>query len=297
MENQHNKNSSTTLQDLRSEIDKIDNQMIDLLGQRMAIVSRVGELKKNNNEKFFIKSNREADMIKDLVKKSDSNFPKSAIVNIWRKIITAANMHEQPLNIAIHNPRNISDYAYLVKEYYNMEVPISFHDSVATIAIEMEKGETQIGIFALPLARDDNSDKSDFSENWWINLANNKLGIKIFAKIPFVDSDKVKVFDKIDLVAVAIKEAEKSSDDNSLIYIEVDKEISKNQVLSALKESGLEAKILKSVKSPQVENIIFNLVELRGFFLESDEVLKQFSKSKIRPFVKVLGSYAVPIRL
>ena len=69
MENQHNKNSSTTLQDLRSEIDKIDNQMIELLGQRMAIVSRVGELKKNNNEKFFIKSNREADMIKDLIKK------------------------------------------------------------------------------------------------------------------------------------------------------------------------------------------------------------------------------------
>ncbi len=291
MENQHNKNSSATLQDLRSEIDKIDNQMIELLGQRMAIVSRVGELKKNNNEKFFIKSNREADMIKDLIKKSNSNFPKSAIINIWRKIITAANMHEQPLNIAIHNPKNISDYAYLVKEYYNMEVPISFHDSVATIAIEMEKGETQIGIFALPLARDNNSDKSDFSENWWINLANNKLGIKIFAKIPFVDSDK------IDLVAVAIKEAEKSSDDNSLIYIEVDKEISKNQVLSALKESGLEAKILKSVKSPQVENIIFNLVELRGFFLESDEALKKFSKSKIRPFVKILGSYAVPIKI
>lgn len=291
MENQHNKNSSATLQDLRSEIDKIDNQMIELLGQRMEIVSRVGELKKNNNEKFFIKSNREADMIKDLIKKSNSNFPKSAIVNIWRKIITAANMHEQPLNIAIHNPKNISDYAYLVKEYYNMEVPISFHDSVAAIAIEMEKGETQIGIFALPLASDNNSDKSDFSENWWINLANNKLGIKIFAKIPFVDSDK------IDLVAVAIKEAEKSSDDNSLIYIEVDKEISKNQVLSALKESGLEAKILKSVKSPQVENIIFNLVELRGFFLESDEALKKFSKSKIRPFVKILGSYAVPIKI
>jgi hypothetical protein len=238
-------------------------------------------------------------MIKNLVDKSSSKFPKSAIVNIWRKIITAANMHEQSLNIAIHNPKNIPDYAYLVREYYNEEVPISFYDSAATIVVEMEKGKAQIGIFALPSSQTfEEVDQFHSSDNWWINLANNKLGIKIFAKIPFTDlGNKVDNSNKVNLVAVAIKEAEKSSADNSLIYVEVAKEISKTQLLASLKENGLEAKVLKSVKSPQVENIVFHLIELRGFYEESDDAIKNFTKSKIRPFVKVLGSYALPIKI
>ncbi|MBU6339611.1 MAG: chorismate mutase [Rickettsiales bacterium] len=295
MENQHNKNSKNSLTALRSEIDKIDNQIIDLLKQRMAVVSDVGELKKANNEKFFIKSSREADMIKELIKKLDFNFPKSAIINIWRKIIVAANMHEQPLNIVVHNPKNISDYSYLVKEYYNDEVPLIFHDSVANVVLEMEKGKAQIGIFALPKA---DEMKSDLTENWWINLANNKLGIKVFAKIPFIEFDKKsRITNDIELVAVAIKEAEQSIEDNSLIYVEVDKNVTKDDVVSALKTNGLKAKILKSVKSPQVENIVFYLIELQGFFTENDAMLKSFAKSEIKPFAKVLGSYALPIRI
>ena len=85
MQNQKNNNSENSLTDLRFQIDNIDDQIINLLGERMGIVNQVGELKKNNNEKFFIRSNREADMIKDLLKKSKSNFPKTAIINIWRK--------------------------------------------------------------------------------------------------------------------------------------------------------------------------------------------------------------------
>ena len=300
MENQQNKASQESLNNLRAEIDKVDDQLISLLGSRMKIIDRVGELKKNNNEKFFIRSNREADMIKNLVKKSDSAFPKSAIISIWRKIIAAANMHEQKLRIAIHNPKNIPDYSYLVREYYNEEVPIFSHDSLTNIVTEIEKGETQIGVFSLPKANQEGTAKSDeSSDNWWINLANNKSGIKVFAKLPFVEfaDKKANIQDSSNLVMVAIKEAEKSSEDNSLLYVEVPKEISKSQILSAFKENKLDAKILKSVKLAQVENMMFYLVEVSGFYEESDVTLKNFSKSKIKPYVKVLGCYALPIKI
>lgn len=296
MENQHNKKPDSALLSLRDEINEIDDQLIQLLGKRMEVVNKVGELKRSNHETFFIKSNREADMIKDLIKKSDSNFPKSAIINIWRKIITAANMHEQPLHIAIHNPNDVPDYAYLIREYYNIEVPISLHDSVTNIVLAMERGEAQIGIFALP--KSNQRDIVNASENWWINLANNKLGIKIYAKIPFVDlGNKSRMSDEIELVAVAIKEAEESYEDNSLLYVEVDKMISESKVLAILKENNLDAKVLKSVKSAQVEDVIFYLIELNGFYTQEHSDLESFSKSKIRPFVKVLGSYALPIKI
>ncbi len=302
MENQQNKSQEAALQALRQDIDKIDDQILSLLKKRMQVITKVGELKKNNQEKFFIRSNREADMIKNLLAKADSTFPKSAIISIWRKIITAANMHEQPLRIAIHNPKNISDYEYLVKEYYSDAVPILNLDSSTNVVAEIEKGEVQIGIFALPKDAEDSHRKEDSSENWWIGLANNRLGLKVFAIIPMVQnisefSAHEKNFDAIHLVAVAIKKAEKSSSDNSLFYVELSSEFSKSQLLSAFKEQGISAKILKSVKMQQVDGIVFYLLECEGFFEEEDEVVKALKKTKIKPYVKVLGHYATAIIL
>ena len=301
-QNQQNKIEEKTceqaLQALRDEIDKIDDQMVVLLAQRMAVILKVGELKKNNHDKFFIRSSREADMIKNLIKKSEKNFPKSLIVNIWRKIITAANMQEQPLHIAIHNPKNISDYSYLVREYYSDAVPFTIFDSATSVVAEIEKGEAQIGIFALPVADFEEVKKEDAKENWWISLANNRLGLRVFAKIPFVEFvDAKQDQDKVQLVAIAAKEPEKSAEDISLLYVEASKEISRSQILSALKEQGLNARILKSVTLHQVEGVVFYLVELAGFYLETDVVIKNFTKSKVKAFTKIIGHFAVPVKV
>lgn len=279
MENQQN----TTLPALRQEIDAIDEQIISLFSQRMAVVSKVGKLKKNNKEKFFIKSSREADMLKNIIKKAEKNLPASVVVSIWRKLITTANMLEQPLSIAVYNPDSKAEYNYLVKEYYSDEVPIFNFDSVTNLIAELEKGEVSIGVFALPKNENDN-----FKENWWINLANNQKGLKIFARIPFL---KLKN-SETELVAIAIKEAEKSKADNSLLCVELKSQFSKIQLISAMKEQGIEARVLKVAKVPQVEGILFYLVEANGFFEENNESIKALVKSEIKPYIKVLGHYA-----
>ncbi len=291
-QNQQNKTCEASLLAFRQDIDKIDDQIISLLKDRMEVVTKVGELKKKFQEKFFIRSNREADMIKNLIEKSEGVLSSETIIGIWRKIITAANMHEQPLRIAIHNPRDVVDYAYLVKEYYNDSVPTHNFDSVNNVVLALEKNEAQIAVFALP-KNDFDAKVEDAAENWWIALANNRNGLKVFAKIPFAEFlDEKKQNDQIELVAVAAKNPEKSADDNSLFYVEVSREISKAQVLAALKEQGLVAKILKSVKLHQVDGMVFYLIEVAGFWLEEDEVVKNFSKSKAKAYVKVLGHYA-----
>lgn len=275
---------SDKLSQLRNIIDQIDNNIVDLLNQRIQVIREVGEYKKSINENFFIKSAREADMIKKLLTKTDPAFPKSTIVNIWRKIITTANVLEQNLHIAIHNPDKIPDYQYLIKEYYGDFMPLSFFDSTSYIIADIEKGKSQIGVFAMP---QENQNKT---ENWWINLANNKSSIKVFAKIPFVGKSQY------DLVAVAIKEPEKSEDDNTLFVIETDSSFSKHQVEDALKKSGFKFKILKSDKLEQIHNINFHLVEIDGFFLENSDEVKNFLKSEIKPFVKILGHFAKTIK-
>ncbi len=292
MENQQNK-SLDKLPEFRREIDKIDDQIIDLLKERMKIVAQVGEYKRSCNEHFLIKSSREADMIKDLVIKADGALPKSTIVSLWRKIITSANMLEQEIKIALHNPAKIPDYEYLVKEYYGDFIPIYSHDSVTSIISFMERNEIQIGIFAIP---NENDNFESGVENWWINLANNKSNIKIFAKIPFIENINDYNFTKKNLVAVAIKEAESSKEDKTLLVIETAKEISKSQIQNAIKDSAFEGRIIKTAKLKQIDNINFSLIEIDGFHLQTDEKITAFSKHKIKPYVKVIGHFPTPIK-
>ena len=46
----------TQLDDFRKQIDKIDNQIVDLLAKRMKVVKKVGQLKKKNNIPVLDKS-------------------------------------------------------------------------------------------------------------------------------------------------------------------------------------------------------------------------------------------------
>ncbi|MSP33873.1 MAG: hypothetical protein EXR06_03095 [Rickettsiales bacterium] len=292
IKDQQNKNSQTSLSQCRREIDTLDSKILALFEERMKIVAKVRKIKQENGELFFIKSAREADMIKDLIAKADPILPKSMIINIWRKIITSSNMLEQTLCIAIHNPNKLSDYTYLVREYYSDFVPLITHDSVNNVVLEIEKNNAQIAIFNLPrLGSENNID--DIGEDWWINLANNKAGLRVFAKIPFMQySNPDKQSGKaIELVAMAIKKPEKSQEDCSLFCIEVSNTVSKSQLLAAMSNNKIEGKILKSTRLKQVDDILFFLVEAQGYFDENSEEIKKLSKSKINPFIKILGVY------
>ncbi|MFT6106073.1 MAG: chorismate mutase [Rickettsiales bacterium] len=258
----NNSNQDRLLQ-LRSQIDEIDDSLINLLNKRIGIVKEVGKYKRSINESFFVKSAREADMIKDLLIKSDPSIPKSTIVNIWRKIIASANFLEQDLNISIFNPHEIADYQYLVREYYGDFIPFSENKNSAQILSDIKDQKSQIGVFC--------SDEGLENEDniWWKNLAHNKNEIQIFARIPFVGTSKYQLF------VCAIKAPEKSSDDKTLLVIQ------SSDIDSSLKESGFNFKILQSSAN-------FHLIEIDGFFKNSDQRINNIPAK----FIKTIGHFA-----
>lgn len=280
MENQANNKYSLALDQQRVEIDKIDEEILQLLNKRMQIVANVKKIKDENGEKFFIKSAREADMIKDLIAKSNENIPNSTIVSIWRKIITSSNMHEQPLKVAIHNPQGLNDYKYLVREYYADFVPTISCNSVQKTILELENKSSQIAVFAEPKDNDED-------ENWWVNLANNQSGIKIFAKLPFFNNENGP-----NLYAAAIKEMEKSENDITLLSIELSDEKSQTQLERSLKECDFDFLIKKSAIVKNISGARFYFVEIKGFCSENDERLNLLKSSEIKPFVRILGVFA-----
>ncbi len=226
MENQEYINK---LEKCRNNIDSIDDKILQLLQDRIAQVEEVRKIKLENGEKFFIKSAREADMIKNLLEKAEEKLSKSALVSIWRKIITSSNILEQPIKIALHNPLKITDFKYILREYYADFVPIINHENISDVVLDIQKNNAQIAVFTLP------KNDSDICDNWWINLANNKDGLKVFARLPFLKSDEYN------LVVLAKKEQEKSSSDISLLCVEANKNTSKSQIIADMDKLGSKA--------------------------------------------------------
>lgn len=292
-ENQLNKN----LQNYRNEIDDIDKKIVELLKHRLEIVKKVGQLKHHYQSNFYIHSNRESDMIKNLIKYADNQIPTPTIVSIWRKIISTANLIEQNIKIALHNPKNINEYHALVRDYYNNEISILNFDSANKIVSELENNHCQIGIFALPNLSDDAEKKEDAKENWWIGLANNKIGMRVFTKIPFYQSNN-REHNPHQLLAVAIKQPEQSSADKTLICIESSAQFNKTSIINFFKENNIEITILKSTQIIQFEGIKFFLGELDGFYNENDKIfinLSSKSSPQLKPFIKILGHYPTQI--
>ncbi|MFT6332998.1 MAG: chorismate mutase [Lentimonas sp.] len=252
---QNNSKQDKLLQ-LRSKIDQIDDSLIDLINQRIAVVKEVGVYKESINDKFFVRSAREADMIKDLIRKSNPAIPQALIINIWRKMITCANVLEQNLQIALFNPDEIIDYQYLIKEYYGDFIAVKSFKNVQEVVDEIESGRSQIAIFALP-------EKQEI--NWWSNLMNQDQ-LKIYALIPLVENSGKK------LVAAAIKAPEKSSEDFTLVVINSSEKLDEN-IGKILQKDGDEY-----------------LVQIDGFFELASEI------SSIYKNIKIIGHFAKPIK-
>lgn len=280
MQNQENKNFKDKLLQFRQDIDSIDDQILDLLIKRADIVKGVKILKEENNDKFFVKSAREANMIRELIKKSDNKIPDELILNIWRKIISFSNYFEQKINIALHNPEKNPNFERILRSYYNDSMPIVELDNSATIFKDLEAGKFQIAYFALPKENNEQYNK------WWINLANNQSGIRVFVKIPLFKNGF-----EYELVGIAIKDDEKSDQDKSLLVIEQSKDFTTSALQESISSVFKSHKIVKSCEFEHNKNDHFFLVEINEFIDNNSEKIDLLQKTKSKPFVRMIGVY------
>lgn len=92
------------LEGFRDNIDQIDNQIVELLAQRMEVVQKVGEFKKQNNAIIY-RPEREKDILDRLVERSNNTLlNRSAIDAIFMEIFAASRNFELPERVAYLGP-------------------------------------------------------------------------------------------------------------------------------------------------------------------------------------------------
>jgi chorismate mutase len=79
-----------TLNDLRSEIDALDDELIQIIANRTAIVNEIGKLKKQNNIKPLDEKRWEEVLNRVLENAKKNNISKELIKKIYDQIHKAA---------------------------------------------------------------------------------------------------------------------------------------------------------------------------------------------------------------
>ena len=91
------------LNDIRTRIDEIDAQLLQLLNQRADCVHVVGEIKKKEGLQIYAPE-REESLLRKLSAMSDGRLPEKSIRAIYREIMSAALALEDDLKIAYLGP-------------------------------------------------------------------------------------------------------------------------------------------------------------------------------------------------
>src|SRR5262245_30065711 len=91
------------LDDWRSRINDLDEQILNLLTQRAVAAVQIGELKRQQSLPYFAPE-REAQVLERLLASNRGPLPADAIRIIWREILSAMLALERPLSVGFLGP-------------------------------------------------------------------------------------------------------------------------------------------------------------------------------------------------
>lgn len=188
-----------SLDQLRAEIDQIDDGLVRLLGQRVEIGRRVAAAKGDATGPF-LRPGREAAILRRLIDKGLGQVPPMVIERIWREIL-AANLARQvdPVT-AVWDPSGTGSVLEQARDRGGISTRVELVSSAEAALDAVASGRATLAV--LPALR-------DAEWRWWpLLLADRSPKPRVIARLPFFGAGE-------DSVGVAAQEPDSSGDDIS----------------------------------------------------------------------------------
>jgi len=112
-----NKQEIASLDDLRQQIDDVDDQLLQLIHRRAGLAAEVGHRKQADGQTAYYVPSREAQILRRLSGLNDGRIPQAALNGIFREIIGACLSLEQPLSIAYLGPEGTFTHTAARKQF------------------------------------------------------------------------------------------------------------------------------------------------------------------------------------
>ena len=275
--------AKTPLEDLRREIDEIDDALHDLLMRRTEIVKKVREVK--GDDSIYIRPGREAQVLRRLVARHRGPFPKPVVARIWRDIIAALTMLQGPLVVAVHAPEGGPDLRSRARDHYGALASMAGYESEMGVLRAVTEGHATIGVLPLPV--------SDDTEPWWPSLASDSSSTpRIVARLPFASMEAPPGNGAAGL-AVAMTPQEASGLDHGYLVVETAEQLSRGALSELMGLAGI--RVLDIQRWDAQPDQRLHLIEVEGFLAPEDPRLAELRKSEAALKSWVIGGYAVPL--
>ena len=144
-----------TLDDCRAAIDKIDDELLDLLNKRMNIVERVGEIKSDDGGAIY-RPEREKDIIARLTELSAKNnglLNDKAIEAIFLEIFAVSRNLELPERIVYLGPEGTFTHQAAESRFGAMSDYLSV-GSIHSVFKTLEAGRAKFGVVPIENSKD-----------------------------------------------------------------------------------------------------------------------------------------------
>ena len=132
------------LDDWRSRINNLDEEILNLLNRRGQVALQIGELKRQQDLPYFVPE-RESQILERLVAKNPGPLTGDAVRAIWREILSASLALEHPLPVAYLGPAATFTHQAAVRRFGSSAefMPVR---TIADIFDEVERGRAEYGV-------------------------------------------------------------------------------------------------------------------------------------------------------
>ena len=276
----------------RTEVDRIDDAVVDLLLERIAVVHRIGELKAKDRATtpgVALRPAREAQIIRRLAAKAGPELPAPAVTRMWRELLAATTRLQTPYSVAVLADPTAPHAWALAHDHFGALTPLVAVETAQQGFRLIGAGEAELLVLPAPSAE----------SYWWQRVALTLLDspLRVVSRLPFCAPTTE---DGSDLspgaLVLGALPIEASGADLTMLALETDLDLSRARLRDLIEAGGVELVSLTSLRDLEPETA-FYLVEVEGMADPALAGLQQaFAPLRDRVLrLAVLGSYPQPL--
>lgn len=282
-----------TLDELRQEVDRLDDALQDLLIRRAEITRAIARVKQPSPAAGLaqaIRPAREAQILRRLIARHKGDLPRRVVVRIWREIIAASLQAQVKFQVHVYAGDSGAAFFDLAHAHFGSLTPVRGHSRVSVVVQECADEPNSVGVVPLP-------ELEEQGTPWWAQLAPaGQPGPRIFAKLPFIvhpDENPPAAF------AVGSVEQEASGDDTTLLRVESAAGFSRARLGGLLNGAGLEGTMIAAGQTGGQASSGTVLLAVKGYVSPADRRLAAFRESAGDSVLQAdpVGGFANPIVL
>ena len=273
-----------TLAALRAELDRIDDAMHDLLMQRASVVEGVAAL--GARGKVALRPGREADIIRRLLRRHQGALPRRVLPRMWRELLAGTTGMQSSYVVTVCETDPGNQFVQCAREHFGALSVLRVHPTPAQAIGEVSKGNAIAAVLPMPA-----EDESPTLAWWTALLHRDEPRIHVVARLPFW-APRPEGAPRVQARVVAAAAPDASTDDRSLLGLEIAQETSRARLTSLIIAAGFAPGSIILRRDPGA-GVAQALVDVAGMVTDDDTRLAAIA-DQLRPPV-VLGGYAVPV--